>query len=278
MLTCKIADHRLEILKMATSIPCAKCNIEKLKSARLPKGERFETSSDAKAESARSESVLSGHQPGTSHSMLLRECRAGDYDCERPYCPKCARVYRRFLIGELLRLQSSFDGRVRILVVLLETSPKGKISDLDFVPHHHSLRKRLSRAGLSNTPVIGGFEMVYRARTKEWVLHVNLVIFGGDAAAINGFKGGFSDSNAVREDRLNDSAKQLSYVLKFTTYHRPHQQRGPKKAKAVPLNPSEHFELVQWMAQHAFTDHVFLFNARRRGASIELASKPARKA
>ena len=80
------------------------------------------------------------------------------------------------------------------------------------------------------------------------------------------------------ETPVKDAAEQLSYVLKFTTYHRPHQQRGPTKAKAVPLNLSEHLELVRWMARYEFSDHLFLFNARRRGASIEFSSKEARKA
>jgi hypothetical protein len=77
---------------------------------------------------------------------------------------------------------------------------------------------------------------------------------------------------------VKDPVEQLSYLLKFTTYHRPYEQHGTKKSKAVPLNPPEHFELVRWMAQYTFTDHLFLFNARRRGVSIELSNKEARKA
>jgi hypothetical protein len=79
------------------------------------------------------------------------------------------------------------------MVVLLEAAPKGKLLDLEIAQCRHSLRKRLDRAGLGGTPVIGGFEMAYRARTKEWVLHVNLVMFGGDEQAIARFEDGFRD-------------------------------------------------------------------------------------
>jgi len=113
------------------------------------------------------------------------------------------------------------------------------------------------------------------------VLHINLVMFGGGETTIAKFEEGFRDNGLYRPVErvtVEDPAEQLSYVLKFTTYHRPHQQHGSKKAKAVPLNPAEHFELVRWMAQQEFTDHLFLFNARRRGVSIELSTKDARKA
>ena len=113
------------------------------------------------------------------------------------------------------------------------------------------------------------------------MLHINLVVFGGDKKAIAKFEAGFRDDGLYRPVErvpVEDPAEQLSYVLKFTTYHRPHQQQKSKKAKAVPLNPAEHLELVRWMAQHEFTDHLFLFNVRRRGASLQLSSKAARKA
>jgi hypothetical protein len=237
----------------------------------LASGKRFETPSDARKESLRSEAMLTAYQPGNEYSTYLQECRNGHYDCEKTYCPKCARAYRRYLTAELLRLNSEIDRRVRILVVLLEPSPKGHILKLDIAHYRHLLRKRLERTGLTGVPVIGGFEMIYRAQTKEWVLHVNLVLFGGMEVAIRRFEDGFPDDRSVRRDNLNDAAEQLSYILKFTTYHRPHEQHSAKKAKAVPLNPAEHFALIRWMDRYKFTDHLFLFNARRRGASIEFS-------
>jgi hypothetical protein len=263
------------------NIPFALFDMAKLRPKELPRGERFETPSDARNESLRSEQLLARHRQGNVYRDVLRDCREGHYHCEKTYCPGCARTFRRYITGETLRLHSESRTKAWVLVILLEAAPRGKLRDLQIDRYCHSLRKRLVRAGLRNVPVIGGFEMIYRARSKEWVLHVNLVMFGGDEKAIAKFQEGFRDDDLYRPVErvaVEDPVEQLSYVLKFTTYHRPHQQRGSKKSKAVPLNRSEHLELVRWMDQYKFSDHLFLFNARRRGASIELSSKDARKA
>ena len=92
-----------------------------------------------------------------------------------------------------------------------------------------SCAKRLRKAGLGETPVVGGFEMVYRARDKQWILHINLVIVGGTKKALKKFQDGFDDSaidRPVVRVPVKDRPEQLSYVLKFTTYHRPHKQTG----------------------------------------------------
>jgi hypothetical protein len=261
--------------------PAARFDIAKLRPKSLERGERFETPSDAREESVRSQMILNRLRRNGVHVAYLRECGEGHYHCEKTFCPLCARTFRRYFTGQLLRLNSKFVGRTRVLVVLLENAPRGRLEQLRIERFRQVLRKRLDRAGLSNTAVIGGFEICYRASSREWVLHVNLVIFGGDEQAIAKFVEA-SQANEfyrpVKRADLEDHVKQLSYVLKFGTYHRPQEQRGPAKAKAVPLNPAEHLELVRWMAQYEFTNHLFLFNARRRGVSIELSNKDARKA
>jgi hypothetical protein len=276
-----MAKSRRKLPYWRRTIPTASIDIAKLRPKTLPRGERFETRNDSRKEGRRSEALLGKRPRGKAHSVYIQECREGDYRCERTYCPTCARAFRRYITGEMLRLQSEFKAKTRILVILLEVAPRGKLQDLQIDRYRHLLRKRLDRAGLVHIPVVGGFEMIYRARSKEWVLHINLVMFGGNEKAIAKFEEGFRGENLyrpVQHTTVDDPAEQLSYVLKFTTYHRPHQQRGSKKAKAMPLNPSEHLELVRWMARHEFSDHLFLFNARRRGATIELSSRAARNA
>lgn len=258
------------------TIPTARFDIAKLRPKSLPRGRRFETLCDADEESVRSVALLAAHRQGRSYGVYLQECLAGHYHCDRTYCPRCARTFRRYLTGELLRLHVESRAKPSVLVILLEAAPQGELQNLHIDKYRHSLRKRLVRAGLGHVPAIGGFEIIYRARTKEWVLHINLVMFGGNEEAIAKFEEGFCGGDLYRPVErvpVENPAEQLSYVLKFTTYHRPHQRRGPKKAKAVPLNPAEHFELIRWMDQYELSDHFFLFNARRRGASIELSSR-----
>jgi hypothetical protein len=74
--------------------------------------------------------------------------------------------------------------------------------------------------------------------------------------------------------RLKDPPEQLSYILKFGTYHRPHEQHGPSRSDAKPLNPREHAALVKWMSQFEFNDFLFLVNARREASKITLRGQP----
>jgi hypothetical protein len=119
--------------------------------------------------------------------------------------------------------------------------------------------------------VIGGVEVAYRAIDKKWILHINLIIIGGRKAYIKKFQASFARSDIDRPVvtvGLNNRAEQLSYVLKFTTYHRPFTQRGPAKSPARPLNGPDHRALVHWMHQREFTDFLFLYHARRKGSVI----------
>jgi hypothetical protein len=248
-------------------------DIAELRPAYLKKKRRFETIEDSCAESIRSEALLRTRKTDFSWpAEMLHECRNNLHHCDCAYCPLCARSFRRWLIGQLLRLTQSQT--VHIMTVLLEAAECAKLDDLDPRPYRHSLRKRLERAGFE-TPIIGGYEVVYRAADNRWILHVNLVILNGCHNAMRKFKHGFSSSELhrpVETVMLQDPSEQLSYVLKFTTYHRPFKRIGPGKPRAVPLNRREHRQLVQWMAQFEFSDFLFLYNARRHGEMIVTAS------
>jgi hypothetical protein len=256
--------------------PSPRYDIALLRSEELPKGQRFETLKDAEHESDRSRALLGAKKNGQEWVMdELEDCRNGRDRCDRPCCPICAREYRRWFIGELLRVTKRAT-TATILTVLLTGANHGRIGDLDPADWQHRLRKRLQRAGFKNTPVIGGFEVVYRAKEKIWVLHVNLLIIGGSANARKRFKSSFDGSDLGRPvvaAALTNRIQQLSYILKFTTYHRPFQRQGSTKSPAKPLNAPEHFALVNWMAKFQFKEFLFLFNARREGPRIWLKAQ-----
>jgi hypothetical protein len=241
-----------------------------------PKGQRFETLPDAREESARSEKLLRSFAGTSVLAEYLQECRAGDYECKKTFCPICGREFRRWFISELLRITKGRD-HVHLYTVLLKEAAKDKIDELDPAPFRASLRKRLQRAGLGNRPVIGGIEIVYKAKKRVWVLHANLVMIGGKKAARESFKQTFSGDEIERpvvRAKLKDRAKQLSYVLKFTTYHRPYEQQGSTKSDAKPLNPKEHTALLKWMSKFDFQDFLVLVNARRQGGTRLVLSSP----
>jgi hypothetical protein len=257
--------------------PNPKYDIAVLRPANTPRGQRFETLADAREESERSEKLLRSYSTGSKViAEYLQECRAGDYECNKTFCPICGRVFRRWFIGELLRLADGAKN-VHTYTLLLKEAPKDKIDTLDFTPFRHVLRKRLQRAGLGKVPVIGGFEIVYKAARRVWVLHVNLVMFGGDKSARKKFKEMFQTDEIDRpllRTALKDQAEQLSYVLKFTTYHRPQEQQGPTRSPAKPLNAREHAALLKWMWQFGFEDFLLLINARRQGGNKIVLSSP----
>jgi hypothetical protein len=259
--------------------PNSEYDIAVLRPANMPRGKRFETPQDARAESERSEKLLLSFSGGsTVIAEYLQECRDGYYQCNNTFCPICARQFRRWFVGELLRLTDGTKN-VHTYTLLLKQAPKDKIDTLDFTPFRHVLRKRLQRSGLGKVPVIGGFEIVYKAAV--WVLHVNFVMFGGGKRARKKFKKTFQGDDFDRPllgTALKDRAEQLSYVLKFTTYHRPHEQRGATRPPAKPLNAREHAALLKWMSQFEFGDFLLLINARRQGGNkIVLASRAADK-
>ena len=91
-----------------------------------------------------------------------------------------------------------------------------------------------------------------------------------------GFKGGDIERPITRA-RLKKPPKQLSYVLKFSTYHRPYEQQVSAKSPAKPLNPKEHAALLKWMSKFEFQDFLVLVNARRKGGTRVVLSPPADK-
>jgi hypothetical protein len=257
-----------------------KYDIAQLRPANMPRGQRFETLADARRESERSEKLLRSYYPGSKLiAEYLQECRAGHYECNKPFCPICARQFRRWFIEELLRATES-QKDVHVYTLLLKEAPKDKIDTLDPAPFRHALRKRLQRSGLDAVPVIGGFEIVYKAVQQVWILHANLVMIGGDKKARKKFKKTFQGDDFDRpllRTALKDRAEQLSYVLKFTTYHRPHEQQGPARGPAKPLNPREHAALLKLMSRFEFQDFLLLINARRQGGSKIVLAQPGAK-
>jgi hypothetical protein len=257
--------------------PLPKYDIAVLRPANMPRGQRFETLEDAQIESERSEKLLRSFATGSKViAEYLQECRAGYYECNKSFCPICGRIFRRWFIGELLRITKGSD-HVHIYTVLLQEATTHKINELDPAPFRAFIRKRLERSNLGNVPVIGGFEIVYKSAQQVWVLHANLVMIGGEERARKKFKKAFQGDDFDRpllRTALKDRAEQLSYVLKFTTYHRPYEQQGATRSEAKPLNAREHAALLKWMSQLEFKDFLLLINARRQGGNKIVLSSP----
>jgi hypothetical protein len=264
--------RRIKLPFWRRQAPLKKYDIKLLRPSILPKKGRFESIVDAKAERARSDAVLRSAAGGQVYAEILSDCRAKYYRCDQPFCPICARRFRRWFIGQLLRITKA-DAPMQIITVLLQAAPRDRIDELDLDCHRATLRKRIQRSGLGDAVIMGGFEVAYKANLRKWVLHANLLVIGGPQSARRKFTESFSGTALERPvvcSPLLDRPKQLSYLLKFTTYHRPYKQNGSSRSQAVPLNTAQHLTLVRWMAKQEFPHFLFLFNARRLGAAIKI--------
>jgi hypothetical protein len=65
----------------------------------------------------------------------------------------------------------------------------------------------------------------------------------------------------VRTKLLRDPDEQLSYCIKFVTYHQPGR-------RLVPLPADRLVELAEWSSQYRFEDFLFAYGARRRGGQL----------
>ena len=54
----------------------------------------------------------------------------------------------------------------------------------------------------------------------------------------------------IKADELRDLGKQLSYLIKFHTYHKPGQSSANRRARAYRLPPDRLAELATWSSQY----------------------------
>lgn len=250
--------------------PKKEYDMARLKPSTLKVGVRFETVADARRESHRSETVLAKSASTRRHAETLNDCREEFYICQSPYCPGCARCYRRWLFGQILQLYpNDIDGTV--VTILLETSME--IMDLNPRDWRRTLRHRIEAAALGDEVIVGGFEMSWRWREQLWVLHAHLVVPNCSRKqyrALSSKTDPVKLSKPVMGQPVRNLIDQVSYTSKFTTYHRPFKQQNGRKPPAKPLNDVQHRHLVAWMSQFEFTEFLFLYGCRRFGANIKV--------
>ena len=67
---------------------------------------------------------------------------------------------------------------------------------------------------------------------------------------------------------LNDPERQISYMFKFVTYHRPGKIGRDGRARAYPLPPDRLAELATWWWKYQFSDFVFFTAPVAEGAKL----------
>jgi hypothetical protein len=210
-------------------------DIALLRPDNLPRRHRFETMADARA---RRETELDRFEriAGLGHvADRLFGCCA-ESPCAEVYCPICARLFRRWLTGQALRHQPDLD--LVAITVALELVANKKLRTLDLRVLKRRASQRIRRAAPSARFVLGGIEADYRQNDDSFLVHAHLLIPRLPRDELTALRSTFADigvTRAVKAQPLRDPPAQISYVLKFTSFHRPGSQNGSRRPIAIPL-------------------------------------------
>ena len=91
-----------------------------------------------------------------------------------------------------------------------------------------------------------------------------MLAIGVDPNAWQQLEAALEDSGTadpVMPKPLRNPDVQLSYCIKFVTYHQPGRRR-------FSLPPDRLVELAAWWSRHRFEDFLFAYGARRRGGCL----------
>jgi hypothetical protein len=251
-------------------IPAA-YDIRSLLPPSLPRRFRFETLRDAKQRNASRIETLENYD--SPLALALEECDHPNSPRDLPICAICARQYKCYFTGQALAIAKSVTGPHEFATVYLDRIDVGSLPDVSVRQAHDAFRMRLNRSGFGGSVLVGGTEAAWIASDRCWIVHVHLLAIGvpGDSWDRLRRRLDYSGSGAaLKVQPLRDLARQISYLTKFTTYHRP-LKRGPTgPSPCFPLPPRRLEELAAWWANYHFEDFAFLYGARRRGGHIVL--------
>ena len=194
----------------------------------------------------------------------LLECDGADHPCSLPICAVCALAYRQGPIAQLHALANAYAGPHEVATIYLGLFPPDSLGDADVRRTHEMFRKRLDRAGFKGAIVVGGIEVAWQENWQRWLLHAQVLAIGVDPNAWEQLEVALEKSGTaypVDHVPLRDPDEQLSYCIKFVTYHQPGRRR-------VLLLPDRLVELAAWCAPHRFEDFLFAYGARRRGGRL----------
>jgi hypothetical protein len=194
----------------------------------------------------------------------VRQCDGKYHRCGLPICAICARDYRVGPIAQLHALAHTYPGPHEVATLYLNLFAPGFLRDADLWRAKEMLRKRLARAGFKGAIVVGGIEVAWQQNWQRWLLHAHVLAIGVAAQAWKRLEAALEDSDTddpVRAQLLRDPGEQLSYCVKFVTYHQPGR-------RLVPLPPERLVELAAWWSQYRFADFWFAYGARRHGGQL----------
>ena len=263
------ADQLAGLHWRSVPVPPAR-DVRRLLPPWMPRRQRFETLLEAETRNLARIEVLANR--GSAIAETLYECGEGS-PCDLPTCARCARRYRIYFTGEALAVAHAYVGPHQFATIFLDAVEAGSLPDASLKQAHAALRKRLDRSEFRGSVLVGGTEAAWIAADRHWILHLHLLAIGvrpDSWERLRAKLGDYGPAVPLKVEAVNDEVRQLTYITKFPTYHRP-LKRGPGgPSPAFPLPPARLEELATWWARHRFEDFAFLYGARRRGGRIAL--------
>lgn len=230
---------------------------------------RLETLAEAEARNLKRIDALFDREPEIA--VRLEACER-EARCGMIVCAVCARKFRFGLIRKLLRLGRLRRGPHEWATVCIDTIPEGALADVNLHHARDRLRQRLRRSGFAGSILAGILEVSWLDRRREWVLHIHLLAIRVPEGAWDALEDKLAASDSVDPldvAALENPERQISYSIKFVTYHRPGKAGLGARAPARPLPPDRLAELARWWSRYQFDDFVFLLGAHRQGDRIE---------
>ena len=226
----------------------------------------IESLADAERENDRRVERLHSRAPVLA--QVIARC-AHDEQREQTVCAVCARAQRLRLKKEITRVASDYVGPHEVVTIYLAPFDAAHLHKADIGQLHDQLRQRLNRAGFRGAILIGGTEVAWK--NGRWLLHVHLLAIGVDKADWSKLRSRWPRVGVtipIKVDQLRHTERQLPYLQKFATYHRPGARGLSGPGNPYPLPPAQLAELITWWSQYRFADFLFAYGARRRGTHI----------
>lgn len=219
----------------------------------------------------------------------LERCGGPDGWCLSPACPSCARSYRRWLVGEALRLLEPRDGLLFVTVLMPERRARsGRLDEVDARAAMSALKRQIER-GLPGAVAIGGLDVGMEVdrrggRSDRWQPHAHMVVCGCTAEEARRALGRhYPRTAAVARPtvikpigRDEDRARLLSYCRKglHHRYVSDVDGEGKPTRRRYPLRDGEWREVLRFVDGLAFGELTLLRGVRRHGAELRFTSKP----
>lgn len=244
-------------------------DVKRLLPPTLPNRHHFETLHEVSERAMRRERQLR-KTPCDHMAVLMEDCRAGLYPCRQPICPRCSRRFRRWFGANTLDLASNLANPVTV-TLYCESVPQGELERVEIPRIHARIRQRFRRTGLSHAVAVGGTEADYRVEHRDWLIHLHLLLGNVDEDDLRRLREAWRITGipaAMRVSPIRNLPRQVSYLQKFTTFHRPGKPRPGNRARAYPLPNAQFEELALWLDRYDFPEFIFMVGARRRGTYI----------